>query len=117
MTGWKTADVTKKEVPDQKASIAVPLSFSVMIGRAIEREVASIAAARVTIQMETKARIKPLEGLNSGSICSLGVTAPLLALRAESVRLLESEGMVFSAMFSLVGAIEGGVCCKVFSCS
>lgn len=29
--GWKTVEQRRKEVPDQKASIAVPLSLSVMI--------------------------------------------------------------------------------------
>lgn len=66
MTGWKTAEVTRNEVPDQKASMAEPRSFTVMMGRAIEREVASRAAARVMIQMLRKARIKPLPGLKAG---------------------------------------------------
>lgn len=29
--GWKTVEVRRKEVPDQKASIALPRSFSEMI--------------------------------------------------------------------------------------
>lgn len=29
--GWKTVDVRRKDVPDQKASIALPWSFSEMI--------------------------------------------------------------------------------------
>lgn len=66
MTGWKTAEVTRNEVPDQKASIAVPLSFSVMMGRAMERDVASRAVARVMMQMEKKARKKPRVGLKTG---------------------------------------------------
>lgn len=63
----------RKLVPDQKASIAVPLSFVVMIGRAILREVASSAAARVMRHMEEKARIKAVVGLNS--MFGAGVTA------------------------------------------
>jgi len=65
--------VTKKEVPDQKASIAVPLSFSVIIGSAILREVASRAAARVTIHIDAKARRNPLDGWNKGFTSSSGV--------------------------------------------
>lgn len=66
MTGWNTAEVTRKEVPDQKASIAVPLSFSVMIGMAIERDVASRAAASVMMQMLMNAKRNPLPGLKAG---------------------------------------------------
>lgn len=64
MTGWNTAEVTRKEVPDQKASIADPLSLSVMIGNAILKDVASNAAASVIIQMEAKANINDFPGLN-----------------------------------------------------
>jgi len=56
--GWKTVDVRRNEVPDQKASIAVPLSLDAMIGSATEREVASNAAARVTTESVVKARMK-----------------------------------------------------------
>ena len=72
MTGWKTAEVTRNDVPDQKASMAVPRSFSVMMGRAIERDVASSAAARVMIQMLIKAKRKPLPGLKAGWKVSVG---------------------------------------------
>ena len=75
MTGWNTADVTRNDVPDQKASIAVPRSFSVMMGRAIEREVASSAAARVMIQMLMKAKRKSLPGLKAGWKFSKGARA------------------------------------------
>ena len=46
----------RKDVPDQKASIAVPWSFDAMMGRATEREVASRAAARVTVERVRNAR-------------------------------------------------------------
>jgi hypothetical protein len=75
MTGWNTAEVTRNDVPDQKASIAVPRSFSVMTGRAMEREVASRAAARVMIQMLMKAKRKPLPGLKAGWKFSRGARA------------------------------------------
>lgn len=65
MTGWKTADVSKNEVPDQNASRAVPLSFSAMIGKAILMEVASRAAASVIIHIEMNARTKFRDGLNA----------------------------------------------------
>jgi hypothetical protein len=58
--------VSKNEVPDQKASIAVPFSFSVMIGSAILRDVASRAAARVMIHIEVNARRNPLDGVKAG---------------------------------------------------
>lgn len=69
MTGWTTAEATRKEVPDQKASRAVPLSLSVMTGRAMLREVASRAAARVMMQMEAKARMKDFLGLKTWLTC------------------------------------------------
>jgi hypothetical protein len=58
--------VSKNDVPDQKASIAVPFSFSVMIGSAMLKDVASRAVARVTIHIEVNARRKPLEGVKAG---------------------------------------------------
>ena len=72
MTGWKTAEVTRKEVPDQKASIAVPLSFTVMMGKAILSDVASSAAASVIIAMETNASRNPFVGLKGGSMSASG---------------------------------------------
>jgi len=52
--------------------MAVPLSFSVIIGKAILRDVASRAAARVIMHIDTKARIKPLPGLKAGFTSSNG---------------------------------------------
>jgi hypothetical protein len=62
--------VSRNDVPDQKASIAVPFSFSVMIGSAILKEVASSAAASVMIHIEVNARRKPRDGLKAGVTCS-----------------------------------------------
>jgi hypothetical protein len=45
--GWNTVEHSRNEVPAQKASIAVPCSFSAMIGSATEIDVASSAAASV----------------------------------------------------------------------
>ena len=78
MTGWKTVEVRRKDVPDQKASIAVPFSSFAMIyvvsatsskvqpgnmkvvkgltGRATASEVASRAAMRVMTDNEANAR-------------------------------------------------------------
>jgi len=75
MTGWNTAEVTRKEVPDQKASIAVPRSFSVIMGKAMDKDVASRAAARVIMQILMKARRKPLPGLKAGWKFSKGAMA------------------------------------------
>jgi len=50
------AEVIKNDVPAQKASIAEPASSLVMIGKAMLRDVASIAAARVRDDMATNAR-------------------------------------------------------------
>jgi hypothetical protein len=46
-----------------------------MMGRAIERDVASSAAARVMMQMLMKAKRKPLPGLKAGWKFSKGVMA------------------------------------------
>lgn len=45
--------------------MAEPFNFSVMIGSAILKDVASSAAARVMIQIDANANIKALPGLNS----------------------------------------------------
>lgn len=66
MTGWNTAELMRNDVPDQKASMAVPWSFSVMIGRAILKEEASRAAARVIMAMDRNAKRNPLLGLKAG---------------------------------------------------
>jgi hypothetical protein len=68
--GLKKAEVSKNDVPDQKASMAVPLSLSVITGRAIPRDGASIAAAKVTIQILWKTSMNPFLGLNAGLISS-----------------------------------------------
>ena len=99
MTGWKTAEVSKNDVPDQNASMAVPLSFSVMIGSAILREVASRAAARVMIHIEVNASRKPLEGLKTG------VTALRAGMSVDSLspgRLAASGNAGISIVFSAV---------------
>lgn len=75
--GWKTVEVRRKDVPDQKACIAVPERSLAIIyrlvlvwglvgeegvgwmftGRATDMEVASRAAIRVRMQRDTKARM------------------------------------------------------------
>lgn len=45
--GWKTVLERRKDVPAQKASMAVPWSLDAMMGRATEMEVASRATTRV----------------------------------------------------------------------
>lgn len=45
--GWNTVEQRRNDVPAQKASTAEPCSFSAMMGRATEIEVASRAAASV----------------------------------------------------------------------
>lgn len=47
--GWKTVEVSRKEVPDQKASIAVPPRSCETMGRATLRDVASKATTRMTV--------------------------------------------------------------------
>lgn len=54
--------------------MAVPLSAVATMGRAILRDVASSAAARVTIHIEPKARRKPRVGLKTGWTASRGVS-------------------------------------------
>lgn len=47
--GWKTVEVRRKEVPDQKASMAVPPRSCETMGRATLRDVASRATTRITV--------------------------------------------------------------------
>lgn len=63
--GCRTVDVNKNDVPDQNASIALPLSFSAMIGKATDKEVASRAAARLIIIRLKNATRKRQSGLKS----------------------------------------------------
>jgi hypothetical protein len=78
--GWKTVDVRRKEVPDQKASMAVPCSFAAMMGSATERVVASRATAKVTNARARKARRKRQLGLKVWALFSLllleGLSSP-----------------------------------------
>jgi hypothetical protein len=71
--GWKTVDVRRKEVPDQKASMAVPWSFAAMMGSATERVVASRATANVTKARARKARRKRQLGLKAWAFFSLSI--------------------------------------------
>jgi hypothetical protein len=91
--------VSKNEVPDQKASIAVPFNFSVMIGSAMLKEVASRAAARVMIHIEVNARRKPLDGLKAGATGSREGMSDA-SLPPERLELSEDAGIsiVFSAV-------------------
>ena len=93
ITGWKTAEVTRKEVPDQKAWIAVPCSFWVMMGSAILRDVASRAAASVMIQREVKASISGLPALNSGVTFSRGGSTTGVLSREEDRERVGSAGV------------------------
>jgi hypothetical protein len=99
MTGWKTAEVSKNEVPDQNASIAVPFSFSVMIGSAMLKYVASSAAARVITHIDVKASRKPLDGVKAGVTLSIGCMSAL-SLSAWKPPLSKEDGIsvVFSAV-------------------
>lgn len=49
-----------------------------MMGSAILRDVASIAAASVMIQMDPKAKRKFLDGVNAGAFASTGSRVSLL---------------------------------------
>ncbi len=95
--------------------MAVPLSFSVMIGSAILKEVASKAAARVMMHIDVKARRKPLEGVNAGVTVSSGCMSAF-SLSAWTLPLSEEDGS--SAIFSAAKgsskleadmAVEGGM--------
>jgi hypothetical protein len=92
-------EVTRNEVPDQKASMAVPLSFTVIIGSATLSEVVSSAAARVIMQMEMKAKMKPLLGLKTGSSGSM--VGP--AVKSEGLPDWEG-GDISDDLFSALGA-------------
>jgi hypothetical protein len=78
--------------------MAVPLSFTVTIGSAILSEVASSAAARVIMQIEMKAKMKPLVGLKTGDSSSV------VDLAFESEELPDWEGGDnFDGLFSAMG--------------
>ena len=104
-------------MPDQKASIAVPFNFSVMMGSAILSEVASRAAASVIIHIEVNARRKPLEGLKAGVAASReGMFVD--SLSPGRVALSDDVGgisIVFSAVraSSKLGSTMVAVCPKV----
>jgi len=92
--GWKTVEVSKNEVPDQKASIAVPPRESAMMGNATLREVASSAATKVMIHMVTNIiwNLHP------------GLKPPAATLSAS----------ISSFVFSLARSVEGSVGCMLF---
>jgi hypothetical protein len=58
--------VSKKLVPDQKASIALPPRTFAMMGRATDKDVASNATMRVMMDSVAKASLKRHPGLNTG---------------------------------------------------
>lgn len=86
--------------------MAVPFNFSVTMGKAIESEVASRAAARVMIHIEMKAKRRPLEGLKGGAADSRGDTSFSGVIAGGEMfpdeRLSESDGEGFSARPSLL---------------
>ena len=53
--GWKTVEVSRNDVPAQKASMAVPCSFCAMTGSATDMLVPSRATMRVRTARERKA--------------------------------------------------------------
>jgi hypothetical protein len=79
--------------------MAVPFNFSVMIGSAILKDVASRAAARVMIHIDMNARRKPLDGVNAGAAVSRGCISDV-SLSAGSLP-FSGEGGI-SAVFSAV---------------
>ena len=120
MTGWKTAEVSKNDVPDQNASMAVPLSFSVIIGSAILREVASRAAARVMIHIEVNASRKPLDGLKTGvTALSSGMSVDSLspgrfaASGDAGISIVFSEVRVSPTLVADMAIVYPKVCCAM----
>ena len=93
--------MSKNDVPDQKASMAVPFSFSVMMGSAMLKEVASRAAARVMIHIEVNASRKPLDGLKTGVT---GFSEGMAVDSLSPERLVLSEDAGISTVFSAVRA-------------
>ena len=78
--GWNMVEVRRKDVPDQKASIAVPLSFcamiyisvNVMIAQAVRtRELTGRATERL---VPSRATIKVITDNVTNATSSLGVT-------------------------------------------
>jgi hypothetical protein len=107
--GWKTVDVRRKEVPDQKASMAVPCSFAAMMGRATERVVASRATANVTKARARKARRKrqlgskawTLDSLLEGLSSSPGIWTAASPLGGDMLDLVEGD-RDFSVVVSMI---------------
>lgn len=64
--GWKTQEVRRNEVPDQKASMAVPSRSCEMMGRATLREVASRATTRMIVHKLMMAPYSRRPGLKFG---------------------------------------------------
>lgn len=64
--GCKTVLASKKLVPDQKASRAVPPRAELIVGSATERDVASKAMARATVHSARKDSKNSLVGLKTG---------------------------------------------------
>jgi hypothetical protein len=81
MLGCRTVLDSKKLVPDQKASRALPLRAVLMVGSATDRLVASKATARTRVHKAIKARKKSLVGLNTGLLSTISTSA-LLFTRA-----------------------------------
>jgi len=65
--GWKTVEASRKDVPAQKASMAVPCSFFAITGRATLIDVPSRATMRVRTAKAAKASRKRVDIVNSGA--------------------------------------------------
>jgi hypothetical protein len=70
--GWNTVEASRKDVPDQKASIAVPCRASAIFGKATDMLVPSRATMRVNTHNETNARMSRVLGFHAsaGGGCS-----------------------------------------------
>jgi len=66
--GWKTVDASKNEVPDQKASMAVPFNLCAMIGKATDIDVPSNATIRVKTDRAANAMRKRVEISKVGGV-------------------------------------------------
>lgn len=87
-------------MPDQNASMADPFNFSVIIGSAMLSDVASSAAANVMIQIEPKANINAVVGLNSGGV--------LVLSKDEQLELSLASGTMASSFGGLDGRLVSG---------
>lgn len=78
--GCSTVEASRKLVPDQNASRAVPPSAALMVGMATDSVVASKAQASPSTHRALKASMKSFVGLNTGLSWTISTVAVLVTV-------------------------------------